>query len=249
MHLAGDRPAGDLGAGLGKVDAVLAHGEAPLQGERSLVADRFGQRLVLCRPIEEAGEARAVQREVAAERLAAGGIGDGAVERQLGAAGQAGAQIVEQQHALGARHLELDAAHGLAAEARLIEIEVDLAVGVLRQRLHHRQDEVARRLERAAGAFLRLRHAVEIEPARGQAHLDVQRLCPRRRCRAADELRLADMLEGERDIVEAQALGVAGDARLEVDERRLLPCRRAPGVALGGAVAIGSSPARAPAWR
>ena len=135
MHLAGERPAADLGAGLGKIDAVLAHGEAPLQRERSLVADHFGQGLALCRPIEEASEARAVQRDIAAERLPAGGIGDGAVERQFGPSGKTGAQIVEQQHTLSTRHLDADAAHRLAAEARLIEIEVDLAVGVLWQRL------------------------------------------------------------------------------------------------------------------
>ena len=248
MHLAGERPAGNLGASLGKIDAVLAHGEAPLQGEGSLVADRFGQGLALCRPIEEASEARSVQRDIAAERLPAGGIGDGAIERQFGPSGKTGAQIVEQQRTLSTRHLDADTAHRLAAEARLIEIEVDLAIGVLWQRRHHGEDEVACRLEWASGAFLRLRDAIKIEPARGQSHLDVQRLCPCGGCRAADELRLADTLEGEGDIVEAQALGVAGNLRFEIDERGFC-LAGAAGHCLGGRWRSAARPARAPAWR
>ena len=212
VHFAGDRPPGDLGAGLGEGDGVLAHGEASLQRERAFVAHRFGQLFVLRRPIEETGKAGAVQREIAAESLPGGGIGDGAVERQLGAARQAGAQIAEQQHTLGARHFQLDAADGLAAEAGLIEIKVDLTVGVFRQRFHHRQDEVARGFERTAGAFLRLCHAIEVKPARGKAHLDVEGFRPRRRGRTGNELRLPDMLEGDRDVVEAKALRVSGDA-------------------------------------
>ncbi len=102
-----------------------------MQREGAIVAELLRQRLVLRRPIEEACKARPVQGQVAAESLPGRSIGDRAVHGQLGAAGQPGAQIVEQQRALLARDLEFYVADRVAAEGRLVEVEGDLAVGVL----------------------------------------------------------------------------------------------------------------------
>src|SRR5690606_15624519 len=110
-----------------------AHRELTLEGERPFVAQGFREGLALGSPIEETRKARSVQRDIAAERLPAGRIGDGAIECEARSTGQPDAQLVEQQRASAARHLELHAAHRFPTEARLIEVEAYLAVGILRQ--------------------------------------------------------------------------------------------------------------------
>ena len=131
MHLAGERHPADLGAGLGEVDALVAHAEAALQRERDRRCARRRPRLGSL-AAQLRNRARLVPRRASSpwKALRVRRVADRAVEGELGAAGQACPQLLEQQHAVGARDLDADAAHGLAAEVRLVEIEAHLGLGL-----------------------------------------------------------------------------------------------------------------------
>ena len=218
VHLAGEWHAADLGARLGEIDALVAQAELTLQQERPVAVHGPGEVLVLGGPGEKACQAGSAQRQLALEGLRIGIAGDDrAVQRQLGAAGEAGAQIPDEQRAVRAGHLDAHGADRLAAEVGLVEGELDVGLRRLGQRLHDGHDEIARRVE-GCPAVARSSDAVEVEPSRGKTELDAEGRRPVRRRGAGDELRLAEALKRERNVVETHPARIAGKLRLEIEE-------------------------------
>ncbi len=151
------------------------------------------------------------------KRLGVRPVGHRAVEGKLGTARQARPQLIQEKHAFGARHADAHAAHGLAAEVRLVEIEAHLGLGLLGQRLHEGRNEAARGVKRAFGA-VGGSNAIEVKPARGKPQIDVESILPRHRRGAGHQLGLAHPLKRHRDIIELEAHGVAVELGLELDE-------------------------------
>ncbi len=213
LDLARKRHRGNLRARLGEFDGAVAECEPALERERAVGAP-LGDRFVLEAPANEAQQALAGDGKGSVEARRRGPGLQHAVEPEPGSAGQIGSKPLELERAAVARRAHAQVAHRLAAEIELIDLEGGARIGLGGQQGRERFEEAARRLERRHAIAL---EAVEVEPARGERHIEAQLIAPRRGRRPRDQLGRAALLEGRRNIRQLEADGIAAELGAQVE--------------------------------
>ena len=146
------------------------------------------------RPAEEAHEARPPQADAAVEYRRLGRTGDDALQLAAAAARQAEAQLLDLELVVRAGERQAQPADGLAADVGLVDREGRARAALGRQQIAQADGQGNDAVERAR-VLARSGDAVEIEPARREAHLHREGVPPQGPQLAGDELGSPVLLE------------------------------------------------------
>ncbi len=192
-------------------------GEARADPERAVGLGIERQRVGRC-PAQEPHQAAAAQADAAVEGRRLGQARDHAPQLRPAAAGQAHLQLLDLEAVLRAGEREAQIADRVAADIALIDGDERARAALSRQQVAHGDGERHDAVE-GSGRLAQARHAVEVEPARRQAHLHGQRVAPGGLHVAGDELRPSPLLEGERQLGKSGAGRTGIELGLQVEGR------------------------------
>ena len=218
-HFAHDGCARHFRRRVSQFNRVVVELEIAGNGERT-VAARAAEGIVAEAPGGEPRQALAREGHGAGEGARAFRPIQHAVEGEVGAPGQAGANIFQFQRTALARCFELQAAHRLLAKADLIDRDGDIGAAGGGQLIDEAIEQRTGKFQRngAWGSGSTRRQLVEIKPFGIEFQIELHLIGPSDRRSPGDQLRQAALLQGDRDVVERDAASFGGHLRRYVEE-------------------------------